>query len=278
MNTIRTTQAKFIVQRAITKQAAAMYQDKKPLHVVTLCDSDTHHEEQLRKACPNAKISSLNLNPKLTKATKRLDNLHEVATGNIHDYPIESGRKLIWFDYCALVPCWDGFFESVAKVNSDSTFYVTFGSLIRAIRKSPWLKKNKIKIHGETKQERADNFARDIFALVCRRVRRMGWVPFYSVSYTVRAGRMVTVGFRRKNGNERGLYKLNEIANENANPRVARNKNANDFDLTYSKMVEAVKKLDGVDINQIKDYFGNSKKIAGLRRAATVRKKSEKVA
>ena len=199
--------------------------------------------------------------------TAILDKNHEAVTADIHHFPMKSGTKLIWFDYCSLVPCWESFFETVKeKVNKNSTFFVTFGALPRAVAlaRPKWKRENKI-----FSQATPDALANELFRLAAKKCRAMGWVPFYGVKYTVRGGKMITMGFRRaKFSRELGMVKLIEIENET--PSTPKKKT--DFDATYGKMVEAIQVLAGVDTGLIKKFFGTSANIAGLRRAATVRR------
>lgn len=196
MKTIRTVPEKFIVHRDIAEH---LFQFKLK-SFTALTDGDFSLEKRIRVQNSEIKIQSINWDEKLARGLKPMDENHSIFCGDINNvsgpWNKVKGAKGFWFDYCSLVQPWGGFFNACSEIPSLEVVFVTFSAFKRGLARSEWPKQN---LGIASRELSAGNLAFQIIKSTHREMRKIGFIPFYSVDYVPGgAGRMVTIGFRRK--------------------------------------------------------------------------------
>ena len=250
MMTIRETATKEKVRKRITREVRRLSKKGK-VQFTTLFDGDFSHEEGIFQTCSNVRVVSVNRAHAVVNAATPLNKYHRVirkTLGTERDWGMEKADcpHVIWFDFCRLLECWDGFFHALKRMDKKTdTAFATFSAIPRGWKKRKtrkWLESR----FGEITSP--ESMAELIIEAAKREARKLGFKVIYKEVYTVKAGRMITVGFRR------GSHKIDESEK-------------------YVAAIDAAEKMRqaGLKASDIVKLFGDSRKVAGLFRAATCR-------
>lgn len=201
MKTIRTVPEKLIVHRDIAEHISQF----KLKSFTALTDGDFALEKRIRLQNNEIKIQSINWDENLANKLEPMDENHSIFCGDINNvsgpWNNIKGAKGFWFDYCSLVQPWGGFFNACSEIPSLEVVFVTFSAFKRGLARSEWPKQN---LGIASRELSAGTLAFQIIKATHREMRKIGFIPFYSVDYVPNgAGRMVTVGFRRKNSTDK---------------------------------------------------------------------------
>ena len=247
--TDRFVSAKTKVRNYITDHASKI---EKPL-IITLCEESVTHEKSLLKSCKDAFVCSLNFNPENARRIERLGSKHLVVNKDIFQYvkdtSLSERKRLIWYDFCALKECWDGFFESVSTLRRDDVFYVTFCIRPRSWNRgkmADWRHERGIvqQFHDGKKMTDMDATTKGFYSNLRKRMFKLNWKPFYAVSYKTRGSRMITVGFETRTGKlDWGKTKIDFLAEDpevkaakiaKVKTKTKTKKKTEDYDLKHS--------------------------------------------
>lgn len=250
MKALQNEHAKNRVRRVVTREIKRVRKNGS-VRFTTLFHDNFDHEREVAKAVPDVSIVSLNRDGGRAammqgQEVSRRHMVRKGTLGTVHDKGVEVAKEdyhVVWYDFCTLKNSWDGLLHGLERLDPySSVAFVTFSVFARGWDYSQTL------VDKWGFMTTPEDMAEKVIQSVRDEAKSRGFELFYRYVYTVRGGRMLTVGLRGAHLDE--------------NPHMR-------HIIAASDMLRNA----GVPASEIAKHFGSTSKIAGINRAATCRKR-----